>query len=60
MVAKVVVEKLVVAMITSIPSILIRSRSLPDSAKSTNSQHNHQYQVNTAQQGNAGHIPKAL
>ena len=32
----------------------------PDSAKSTISQHNCQYQVNTAQQDNSGHIPKAL
>ena len=34
--------------------------SLPASAKSTSSQHNHQYNVNTAQQDNAGCIPKAL
>ena len=30
------------------------------SAKSTISQHNHQYNVNTAQQDNTGCIPKAL
>ena len=34
--------------------------SLPASAKSTISQHNHQYIVNTAQQDNADHIPRAL
>ena len=34
--------------------------SIPDSAKSIISQHNHQYQANTAQQNNAGSIPKAL
>ena len=34
--------------------------SLPDSAKSTISLHNHQYQVNTTEQDNAGHIPKSL
>ena len=33
--------------------------SLPDPSKSTISQHNCQYQTNTAQQDNAGHIPKA-
>ena len=33
--------------------------SLPASAKTTISQHNHQYNVNTAQQDDAGHIPKA-
>ena len=34
--------------------------SLPNSTKCTISQHNHQYQANTAQQDNAGCIPTAL
>ena len=34
--------------------------SLPASAKTSISEHNHQYNVNTAEQDDAGHIPKAL
>ena len=53
------VVMVVMAMVTSLPTILNRfslpkelRASLPDSAKSTISQHNYQYQVNTALQDN--------
>ena len=49
----------VMAMITNLP-IASLWECLPASAKSTISQHNQQYNVNTAHQDNAGHIPKAL
>ena len=60
MVVEAIVEVVVMAMITSLAPIQIGFLYLRTSghpSQSTISEHNCNYQVNTAQQDNTGHIP---